>query len=182
MKNKVILLATAMVLALSTFAASIETDRKWYLAGEAMKVSVTADNALIAYAELCDTNGLAAGIVVGLKGGEGTGIIELPSRLHSGYYVLSVYTRDNAKVAHQLVAVVNPLHKSVDDDIEWVKIIHPDSLSYSSTDDGFSSADWVGEKEVDVRETEGHIIKARIKNVYDGNKFSGSQICSSILH
>ena len=41
------------MLALSTFAASVETDRSWYLAGEAMKVSVTADNALIAYAELC---------------------------------------------------------------------------------------------------------------------------------
>ena len=36
------------MLALSTFAASVETDRSWYLAGEAMKVSVTADNALIA--------------------------------------------------------------------------------------------------------------------------------------
>ena len=65
------------MLALSAFAASVETDRSWYLAGEAMKVSVTADNALIAYAELCDTYGLAAGVVIRLDGGKGTGTIEL---------------------------------------------------------------------------------------------------------
>ena len=59
-----------MVLALSSFATNVETDRTWYLAGEAMKISVRADNALIAYAELSDANGLAAGVVVGLKGGE----------------------------------------------------------------------------------------------------------------
>ena len=193
MRNRILSLTAAIVLTLSTFATSFETDREWYLAGEAMKVSVTADNALIAYAELCDTYGLAAGIMVGLKNGKGTGIIELPSHLHSGYYVLSVYTRDNANVAHKLVAVVNPLNKSTDDDIEWVKITHPDSLSYSTIDerlrtddrsslkgDSFSTADLVSVKDVDVRETEGHIIKARIKNVYDGNTFSGSQICSSI--
>jgi hypothetical protein len=85
MNSRILSLTTAMVLALSSFAASFETDRTWYLAGEAMKVSVTTDNALIAYAELCDTHGLAAGVVVGLKGGEGTSIIELPSDLHSGY-------------------------------------------------------------------------------------------------
>ena len=57
-------MAVAMVLVLSTFATSIETDRTWYLAGEAMTVGITADDALIAYAELCDTHGLAAGTVV----------------------------------------------------------------------------------------------------------------------
>ena len=55
MNNRVLSLIVAMVLTLSTYAATIETDHTWYLAGEAMKVSVTADNALIAYAELCDT-------------------------------------------------------------------------------------------------------------------------------
>ena len=50
MKRKVISLTAAMVLALGSFAANVETDRTWYLAGEAMKVSVTADKALIAYA------------------------------------------------------------------------------------------------------------------------------------
>ena len=171
-----------MVLALSTYAAHIETDRTWYLAGEAMKVSVTADDAIIAYAELCDTYGLAAGVVVSLKEGVGTGIIELPSSLHSGYYVLSVYTRHDANVSHQLVAVVNPLHKSVDDDIEWVRLTDPDMSSYPSTGEGdrFSTADLISKKDVDVRETEGQIIKARIKNGSDGNTISSSQICPSL--
>ena len=161
-----------MVLSMSTFAANIETDRTWYLAGESMEVSVTAD-ALIAYAELCDTHGLAAGVVVSLKGGEGTGILELPANLHSGYYVLSVYTRHNADVSHRLVPIVNPLHKSADDDVEWVS---GDSCWVMA--DG--TADLVSQKDVDVRETEGHIIKARIKNVYDGQSFTGSQILPAL--
>jgi len=178
MNSRILSLTTAMVLALSSFAASFETDRTWYLAGEAMKVSVTTDNALIAYAELCDTHGLAAGVVVGLKGGEGTSIIELPSDLHSGYYVLSVYTRDNAKVSQRLVAVVNPLRKSEDDDIKWVEITHPDSLSYP--EHGQVQPAFTTIKDIDERETEGHIIKAHVKNVYDGNIFKSNQICPSI--
>ncbi len=50
MKRKIILLIAALALGLRSFSASVETDRTWYLAGEAMTVSVTADNALIAYA------------------------------------------------------------------------------------------------------------------------------------
>ena len=125
-KNRVLSLIATMMLTLGIYAANIEIDRSWYLAGEAMKVGVTTDNALIAYAELRDTYSLVAGAVIGLEGGKGTGTIELPSNLHSGYYVLSVYTRDNANVSRRLVAVVNSLHKSVDDDIEWVQITDPD--------------------------------------------------------
>jgi len=154
-------------------AARVETDRPWYLAGEAMAVSVSDADASIAYAELCDTHGLAAGVVVGLKGGQGTGIIELPSHLHSGYYVLSVYTRDNSQVSHQLVPVVNPLHKSVDDDIEWIS-----GDSCWATGDG--TADLVGQKDVDERETEGHIIKARVSHVYGGKTYEDSQILPSL--
>ena len=164
-----------MVLSLGTFAATIETDRTWYLAGEAMKVSVTADDALIAYAELCDTHGLAAGVVIGLNGGEGTGIIELPKDLHSGYYVLSVYTRHDANVSQQLVAVINPLRKSGDDDIKWVEITHPDSMSYLQA--GRLPSVSISPSE---RETEGHIIKARIKNAYDGHTFRCSEIRPSM--
>ena len=82
-----------------------------------MKVNVTMDNARIAYAELCDTHSLAAGVVISLQGNEGTGIIELPSDLHSGYYLLSAYTRGNTEVSQRLVAIINPLHRSEDDDI-----------------------------------------------------------------
>ena len=154
-------------------AAHVETDRPWYLAGEAMEVSVSDADALVAYAELCDTHGLAAGVVVGLKGGQGTGIIELPSHLHTGYYVLSVYTRDNSDVSHQLVAIVNPLHKSADDDIKWVS-----GDSCRATGDG--TADLVSQQDVDERETEGHIIKARVSHVYDGKTYEGSRILPSL--
>lgn len=179
MKSRIFSCFAALALALSTFATSVVTDRAWYLAGEAMTVSVTADDALIAYAELCDTRGLAAGIVVSLKEGEGTGIIELPADLHSGYYVLSAYTRDDARAVQRLVAVVNPLRKSAGDDIEWEKITHPDSMSYSAARDG-GSAVLTSEKKADVRETEGHIVKARVKNVYEGHTFSASQIRPSL--
>ena len=171
--NRILSLTAALVLALSTFAASVETDRTWYLAGEAMTVGVTADDAMIAYAELCDTRGLAAGTVVSLRNGKGTGVLELPSDLHSGYYVLSVYTRHNPQVLNRLVAVINPLRKSADDDIEWVS-------ADSCWAMGNGNADLVGDQSVGMRETEGHIIKARIKNVYDGQTFTAGQITPSV--
>ena len=174
MKKRIVFIILAVwALLLSTFATAIETDRTWYLAGEQMKVSVTADDALIAYAELCDTHGLAAGVVVGLEEGKGTGIIELPSDLHSGYYVLSAYTNHNPNVTHRLVAIINPLHKNKADDMKWVL----DDSCWVTAD---GTADLISEKTVDMRETEGHIIKARIKNVFDSHTFSGSQICPSM--
>ena len=188
MNSRILSLTLAMVLTQSTFAEDVETDRTWYLAGEAMTVSVTADDALIAYAELCDVHGLAAGVAISLKAGEGTGVIELPSNLHSGYYVLSAYTRHDANVSHRLVAVVNPLHKSKDDDIEWVRITHPDSLSHPATGVGSQHSAFISNHNFQIsnfnfqtiRETEGHIIKARVKNVYDGETFDGSQIYPSL--
>ena len=180
MNNRIISLIAAMTLAMSTFAARVETGRTWYLAGERMTVSITDDDALIAYAELCDVHSLAAGTVVSLNEGRGTGFIELPSDLHSGYYVLSVYTRHSASVSRQLVAVVNPLRKSEDDDIEWVSISDPDSLSYPSADQDTRDLDLTALKRTDVRETEGHIIKARVRNVYEGFTFKANQIRPSI--
>lgn len=178
MKNRILSMIVAWALASSAFAMSVETDHTWYLAGESMKVNVKAENTLIAYAELCDTQGMAAGVVVSLKGGEGTGVIELPSDLHSGYYVLSVYTRHNAEVDQQLVAVVNPLRKSTNDDIEWVKLADSESDSFATSEltpnDTFLLPPVT--IPVDEREIEGHIIKARVKNTV----YSASQICASV--
>ena len=171
MNNRIFSLTATLVLAMNTFAANIETDRSWYLAGEAMKISVTLDDAVIAYAELCDTHRLASGVLIGLKENKGTGTIELPADLHSGYYVLSVYTRDNANVIQRLVAIVNPLRKSGDDDIEWVV---DDGLSFGETQ---APVVMTAQKTVDTRETEGHIIKARVRNV--GN-FKTNQITPSL--
>ena len=171
MKNRISLTIAVLAFALETFATSIETDRPWYLAGETMKVSVSINDAIIAYAELCDTRRLSAGSVISIYDGKGSGTIELPSDLHSGYYVLSVYTRDNSNVSSQLVAIINPLHKSKDDDIEWVS-----GNNSMATSVGF--ADLVNKKDIDVRETEGHIIKARIKN--GGQVFKSDQIRPSL--
>jgi len=173
------------MMATSSFAVTVKTDRTWYLAGEAMRVSVTADSAMIAYAELCDTHGLAAGIIVSCPGGRtplgnaGTGVIELPPYLHSGYYLLSVYTRSGTGVAWQLVAVVNPLHKSEDDDIEWVESDTTCCLTPRSAQGGACPGKnpWAGGG-AETPETEGHIIRARVKNVCNGQTFGASQICA----
>jgi hypothetical protein len=164
----------AMSVATSTFAANVETDRSWYLAGEPMIISVSIDDALIAYAELSDTQGLAAGVVVGLDAGKGTAVMELPSNLHSGYYVLSVYTRHEAQVYQQFVAVVNPLHKSAYDDIEWV----PADSCWAEQTSNLKLQ--TSKFKPQTREAEGHIVKARIKNVYDGHTYSASQIHPSL--
>ena len=177
MNNRIISLIVAMVLSLSATAVNIETDRTWYLAGEAITVRLTADDAIIAYAELCDMYGLAAGTVVSVKGGVGTGIIELPTTLHSGYYVLSAYTRHDTMASQRLIAVVNPLHKSEDDDIEWIEA--PSCLPQPGEDAAPIASSNI-KKLAETRETEGHIIRARIKNVYDGQTFKGSQIRPSL--
>lgn len=173
MKSRIFSLVLVMALSLGGYAARVETDRAWYLAGEAMTVYVAIDNASIAYAELCDAYGLAAGVVISLEGGEGRGSVELPSNLHSGYYVLSAYTRDNTHVSHRLVAVVNPLRRSVDDDIEWVQ----DDSCWVKAE---GTADLVGKKGLDMPETDGHIVKARVRNVHDGHTFPGAQIRPSL--
>lgn len=173
MRKRICSLTAATVLALSTFAANIETDRTWYLAGEAMTVSVKAGEATIAYVELCDTHGLMAGTKVRLKEGTGTGLVELPADLHSGYYALSVYTRNAATASRRLVAVVNPLRKSKDDDIRWMP-------ADSCWAEGEGTAEQTIVKAADLGDTEGHIIKARVSNRYGSHTFSASQIRPSL--
>jgi len=156
------------VLSLSTHAMNIETDHSWYLAGEPMKVTVTTGDAVIAYAELCDTHTQAAGVIIRLREGVGTGILELPSDLHSGYYMLSVYTRSNPEVIQQLIAVVNPLVKSQDDDIVWQEDstrTFPESHQEAST--SFLSNSGIPSL---TPELEGHIIRALVKNVPVGSQ------------
>ena len=85
--NRIISLIATILLAHNTFAAEFRTDRTWYLAGEQMTVSVTDQDALIAYAELCDTQGLAAGTTISIHNHKGTGTIELPANLHNYRYI-----------------------------------------------------------------------------------------------
>ena len=179
------MLAMLLFTANASFAASVETDRPWYLAGEVMKVSITADSAFFAYAELCDTNHLAAGAVIRLDGGKGTGTIQLPADLHSGYYMLSAYTRHDVHVAQRLVPIINPLRKSVDDDIEWVKVDNGELTMQNGklqegAADNYPSSIIHYPLTDEVRETECHIIKARVQNVYGGHTFRASDIHPSI--
>ena len=179
MKDRIVLLLTLTLTLTSTaFAVTASADRTWYLAGEAMTVSVTVDDGLIAYAELCDVNSLVAGTMISLNRNKGIGIVELPADLHSGYYVLSVYTRHSTHVSQQLVAIINPLHKSADDDIQWVL----DDRCWAMADGHSANTQHLTPNtfEVDERETEGHIVKARVQNVYGGQTFRGSQICPSL--
>ena len=171
--NRIISLIAAILLIHSTFATNFKTDRTWYLAGEALTVNVTAPDALIAYAELCDTQGLAAGTIISINQDKGTGTIELPANLHSGYYVLSVYTRHSTQVSNQLVAIINPLHKSENDDIEWLS---SDSCWVAAN----GTANLTNRKDIDTRETEGHIIRANIKNTFNGCTFNGQEIRPSL--
>ena len=180
----------AMLMVTSTYAVDVKTDHTWYLAGEAMKVRVTADDAAIAYAELCDTHGLAAGVVIRLQGNEGTGILELPSNLHSGYYLLSAYTRNDVHHSHQLVAVVNPLRRSIEDDIEWEESNSEFTINNSEFIINNPQLDELGEVYSplalcrgvgnEAPELDSHLLFARVKNNYEGRTFKDSDICPSL--
>ena len=206
MKNRIITLTGAIVLSLSTYAVDVKLDHTWYLAGEAMKVRVTADDAAIAYAELCDTHGLAAGVVIRLQGNEGVGILELPSNLHSGYYLLSAYTRNDVHHSHQLVAVVNPLRRSVDDDIEWVESNSQlNNSEFTINNSALGPQGRLPEQEFIINnpqldelgevysplalcrgvgneapELDSHLLFARVKNHHEGHAFKDSDICPSL--
>ena len=200
----------AMLMVTSTYAVDVKTDHTWYLAGEAMKVRVTADDAAIAYAELCDMHGLAAGVVIRLQGNEGVGILELPSNLHSGYYLLSAYTRNDVHHSHQLVAVVNPLRRSIDDDIEWEEDnsqlnnsqftinnstlgpqgrlpeqefsldIPLDELTLDELGEVYSPLALWRGVGNEAPELDSHLLFARVKNHHEGHAFKDSDICPSL--
>lgn len=179
-----------MLMVTSTYAVDVKTDHTWYLAGEAMKVRVTADDAAIAYAELCDTHGLAVGVVIRLQGNEGVGILELPSNLHSGYYLLSAYTRNDVHHSHQLVAVVNPLRRSIDDDIEWEESNSEFTINNSEFIINNPQLDELGEVYSplalcrgvgnEAPELDSHLLFARVKTHHEGHAFKDSDICPSL--
>lgn len=105
---------------LTSSAAEVSIDRDWYLAGEAMHISIDIDDRVsrVVYAELSDKQGIKAGTVLSLNEGKAQGGMILPGTLHSGMFQLAVYTR-TAKPYLLNVAVVNTLSASADDEIEW---------------------------------------------------------------
>lgn len=186
MMKKILLFFAACWLSASSFAANVEIDRSWYLAGEPMKIEVSFEDAFIAYAELCNSNSLAAGTMVQLQGGKGSGILELPADIPSGYYVLNVYARGNNKVESKLVPVVNLLHKNQEDNIKWEKIETGDSLSYpvmlkaNGEPCSLFNVQRSLSSTLNVKEIEGHIVQVHIKNVCEDVTFKAHQIRPSL--
>lgn len=104
------------------------TDKDCYVAGERLHLSVVVDHAQsrVAYAELCDTAGLQAAVMVDVAAdGTGWADMPLPSTLHSGCYQLAVYTRlmglQGGMAATKIVGVVNALRVTKSDKIRFLQ-------------------------------------------------------------
>ncbi len=106
------------------------TDKDCYLAGERLQVSVRTltpdaqplDLSRVAYVELSDTARLCAQTMVALNEGTGWASMPLPATLHSGNYMLTVYTRNMRNYGQQcffrkIVSVVNTLRLSDRDNL-----------------------------------------------------------------
>ncbi len=118
------------------------TDKDCYLAGERLQVSVRTltpdaqpqELSRVAYVELSDTARLCAQTMVALDEGMGWACLPLPATLHSGNYMLTVYTRNMRNYGAQcffrkVVSVVNPLRLSERDNL---LILPPDELPAAS--------------------------------------------------
>lgn len=116
-----------------TERATAFTDKDCYVVGERMHVRVNLTDesgkqpsniSRVAYVEVADTASLQAQAMVLLEGGQGWADIALPTTMHSGYYMLSVYSRQminqGADTFHrQLIGVVNPMHVTRRDAIKY---------------------------------------------------------------
>lgn len=117
------LLWASLVFCLSSGAAErvfVSTDRNVYVCGdhvycslfcfdtESKKLSALSS---VAYLELISSEGTAATAKIGLLGGRGAGMIELPGNLKTGNYLLAAYTKaggeDRCFDGAQLLSVFN---------------------------------------------------------------------------
>ncbi len=127
-----LLLLSMAVIAQAREIASAFTDKDCYVTGERMHVRITITDeqrqpsltSRVAYVELSDTLTLQAQGMALLSDGQGWVDIPLPTTLHSGFYMLTVYTRlmcqQGVESFHrQLVAVINPMHVTRRDDIKY---------------------------------------------------------------
>ena len=194
---------SALLLTLPTAAQQILLDHDWYLAGDKMTVAVEVGSAetasKVAYVELCDATGLQANCVIGLSKGRGQGLIELPSTLHSGYYLLSMYTRMGSQALQQLVPVVNIMQKSVADDIKWVATDGATTATAYDNDADADGSNAGASSAANLKkptyaplpdsylatfgqraENEGHCIYARIHGTSESNDYLTSQIDATL--
>lgn len=185
MKRHILTPLLALLTALHVSAQQAVTDRSWYLAGEQMAISVDVPNTRIAYAEICDTNSLAAGTLIALNNGKGTGRIELPPTMHSGYYQLSVYSRGGNSIWQCLIPVINPIYSHADDNMSWQEMPSSDSnAGKSHATDIPESAPTLRhitlKAGMGIKEREGHIVMAHIKNNIQGEVISTELIRPSL--
>ncbi len=120
------------------------TDKELYVTGERLHISIciTGEDmkpsslSRVAYIEISDTHHLCAHGMAALDKGRGWADIALPSSLHSGNYLLSVYTRDmrNGDLAQddalftKVISIVNPNKVSRADNIIYLPL---DSITES---------------------------------------------------
>ena len=124
--------------------AHVVTDKALYLTGERLHVSICITGndgrpsgvSRVAYVELSDPQRICAQGLVALTDGCGWADITLPATMHSGNYLMSVYTRAmrNASTetfCQKVVSVINATHISRQDAVEYSDpvIMAPDSLS-----------------------------------------------------
>ena len=126
-------------------------DRQLYLTGERVHLTVSITDSLgqpsplsrVVYVELSDRHHTCAQTMVALTDGSGWADLPLDSTLHSGYYLLSVYTRamlpmlsdgsvpsstslaataTSSPLHTQLLPIVNPLRVSRADDVLYLPL------------------------------------------------------------
>ena len=112
------------------------TDKELYMTGERLHISVCildddqrpSSLSRVAYVEISDTYRLCAQGLVSLDHGRGWADIALPASMHSGNYLLTVYTRamrnldltsDDALFS-KVISIVNPTHVSRADNIVFL--------------------------------------------------------------
>lgn len=174
-------------------AANISLDKEWYVAGEEIVVDIDLSDkeSRVAYVELSDEKAVQAGTLAKVQEGRGQVVLLLPTTLHSGYYRLAVYTRLSAPLCID-VPVVNTLHSTANDKIEW-----HDGATKTKADDSQNIGVYTLKKkemtDVTNMETAGHTVVARLKQPQKNvssmlsvvgkqvNVFSGKQINDSTL-
>lgn len=145
------------------------TDKDLYFTGERLHVSVCITDSLlipsalsrVAYVEVSDTYHLCLQAMVALVDGRGWADISLPSTLHSGNYLLSVYTRAmrNGDLTHdsslftKVISVVNPSRLFRADDIA---VLPADSLATLAPTTSFEQLEATPNATVSIPLPEGH--------------------------
>lgn len=148
---------------LSATAANVTVDRQWYVAGEGVNLSIVLDDKLskVAYIELCDTTGVQAGDVIALEKGKAETTFILPKALHSGYYLLSVYTHNSAP-QQKILPVVNTLTASTEDRIAWEETTESNN-SHVRNLPSITSKHAIDSANKSETELFGHAVMARVK-------------------